>query len=48
MLCAAAVAGGEAAFTGLSTPADTPGRPSVPSTVIGIGGVVAVCEDLRM
>jgi hypothetical protein len=38
----AAVVGGEAAYTGLNTPATTPGRPSVPITLIVAGGTIAV------
>jgi hypothetical protein len=37
-----AVLGGEAAFTGLTTDASTPGRPTVPETLIGAGGTLAV------
>lgn len=38
----AAVVGGEAAYTGLNTPAATPGRPSIPTTLIVAGGTTAV------
>lgn len=39
---AAAVVGAEAAFTGLNTKPETPGRPEITSTLVGIGGTVAV------
>lgn len=38
----AAVVGAEAAYTGLNTPATTPGRPAVPTTLIVAGGTTAV------
>jgi len=38
----AAVVGAEAAFTGLNTATDMPGRPQVTTTLVGIGGVVLV------
>ena len=38
----AAVVGGEAAYTGLNTKPDTPGRPTVPTTLIGAGVTVVV------
>lgn len=41
-LCAVAVLGGEAAFTGLTTDANTPGRPTVPATMGGVVGTLAV------
>lgn len=38
----AAVVGAEAAFTGLNTKSDTPGRPAIPSTLAITGGTVVV------
>jgi hypothetical protein len=39
---AVAVLGAEAAFTGLTTDASTPGRPTVGQTLAGVAGTLAV------
>lgn len=42
VLHAVAVLGGEAAFTGLSTDASTPGRPTLAETLTGVAGTLGV------